>query len=356
MKIDLPVEEDGFIITPVDFVGVPALLINPAASAKWNKHNLHLRSIIINRETNEILSTGWPKFMNFGEKPDSYPSPSMFTDWKIQEKTDGTLVIVDFFNDQINLRTRGTPSYKTQNNSADFELLLIKYPAIVDFLKQNQTLSLLFEMVTPNNVIVIREEEVRFYFIGAIDKTDLSVKVVDNFLNSIKPKEYTFSSLDEISKSVKQWKGLEGVVLAYNNNQNRVKFKSDWYLWIHRVKSQLNSENNLIELYVNKELPGYEDFYKIIEDDYDYEVALQLKSEIKKLCEVGINVKFVISSMKNFVTSIRNLPSRKDQANSIKESYGAIDSSRMGMLFTLLDGKELNNVQVTTLIKQLKCL
>lgn len=354
MKIELPKEEDGFYILPVDFNDVPSFLINPKADAKWNKHNLHFRSLIVHAETLDVLSSGWPKFMNYGEKPDCYPDPDKFIDWEVQEKLDGTLVIVDYINGHINLRTRGTVSYKTQANFQDFEQLLVEYPGVVEFLKKNQNFSLLFELVTPNNVIVIREDKVKFYFLGAIDKTNLTVKRLDGFFNHIIPKRYTFNSLDDIIQTVKYWKGQEGIVLVYNKNQNRVKFKSDWYLWVHRIKSQLNSENNLIELYVRQGLPDYNSFYSSIEKDFDYEVAIQLRGEISKLCDAGKHVNRIIISMKEFVSSIRNIPTRKEQAAIIMNSFGGVGNNRAGMVFTLLDGKELNEQQITKLIHQVK--
>jgi hypothetical protein len=174
MKVSLPIEEGYFNITPDEFCGLYCWLITPEIDAKWNKNNLFYRSLIVDREGN-VLSSGWPKFFNYGEKPDCYPNPEQYNDWKYEEKKDGSLLIADFINDQFSMRTRGTVSYVTQENAKDFELLPKKYPAIVDFLKENQHLSLLFEIVTPNNVIVIRSPQIEFYFLGAINKNSMEI-------------------------------------------------------------------------------------------------------------------------------------------------------------------------------------
>jgi hypothetical protein len=135
MKISLPIEEGYFNITPVTFCDLEAYLITPEVDAKWNDKNLHFRSLITDKEGN-ILSCGFPKFFNYGEKPDCYPDPEKFADWSIQSKLDGSLQIVEFVNGVFSMRTRGTPSYKSQENYKDFELLPEKYPKVLEFLKK----------------------------------------------------------------------------------------------------------------------------------------------------------------------------------------------------------------------------
>jgi hypothetical protein len=65
------------------------------------------RELIIHRTTEfvfyyflfEVLSSGFPKFFNAGEKPDAYPNPDKYKDWTIGTKIDGSLMNVDFVND-----------------------------------------------------------------------------------------------------------------------------------------------------------------------------------------------------------------------------------------------------------------
>ena len=248
----IPSTNEGFSVYEHDFCGKSSYLVIPAIDAKWNENNLHFRSLIVDKETKEVLSSGWPKFFNYGEKPDCYPDSNKHNDWVIQEKLDGSLLIADYVNEKFNMRTRGTSSYITQNNFFDFDLLKQYYPNIVSFLEQNNHLSLLLEIVTPNNIIVIRTPMVQFYLLGAIDKTTLkplTLKNIENISQELKipmPEVYSFDNLEETIKTVKEWKGKEGIVISYNNNQNRIKIKSDWYCWIHKIKSQLNSESNLI--------------------------------------------------------------------------------------------------------------
>jgi len=358
MKVKLPNKEDGFGIYEHEFCEIPAYLIIPSVDAKWNKGNLYFRSLVVHRETHEVLSSGFPKFFNYGEKPDCYPDPEKHNDWKIQEKLDGSLVICDYENEKFSMRTRGSISYINQANFQDFQLLPQKYPQVIDFLKVYPHISLLFEIVTPNNIIVLRPSEVEFHFLGAVDKVTLQTTSSEGYqkiaqiLHIPTPKIYQFDNLKNIVETVKAWKGQEGIVLCYNNNQNRVKIKSDWYCWIHRIKSQLNSENNLIEFYVNEGMPKYEDFYKTIETNFDWELAKQMQKEISRMADTGKKVKNLIEKMKDFVRTIEKYSTRKEQAQQIISSYGGEKNNRASMVFTLLDGKNLSNEQLIKLMHQ----
>ena len=356
MKINLPTEE-YFHINPHTFCGLDCYLIVPRIDAKWNSDNLHLRSIVTDRE-GEVLSCGFPKFFNCGEKPDCYPDPQEFNDWCVESKLDGSLLIADFVNDQFSMRTRGTVSYNIQENSKDFELLPEKYPNIKSYLSKHNHYSLLFEILTPNNVIVIRPEEVKFYFLGAIDKRNLKLVHGSELLQIWKglgcpltPKRYQFDNIKDLSQIinwVKGWKGEEGIVLTYNRGQNKIKIKSDWYLWIHRVKSQLNSENNLIEYFIEKEMPSYEEFFKIIENEFDFEIATQLSSLMKRIVDANEKTKTHIEKIKEFVLEIRNFPSRREIAEAIKNNH----KSDSALAFSILDGKIITVKQYFNLIKQ----
>lgn len=362
MKINVPYEQ-GFRTYPHDFCGIEAELVIPEIETKWNKHNLFFRSLVIDKQAKQVLSCGWPKFFNYGEKQDCYPDPASFKDWIIQEKIDGSLVICDYVNSQLSFRTRGTTSYRVQENWKDFELLVSSYPLLPVFMKDlGQHLSLLIEITTPNNPIVIMPETIQFTLLGAVNKNNLNLtsfeelKVISNQTKLKLPFVYEFANkldIHNLVQIVKTWKNKEGIVLSYNNYQNRIKIKSDWYLWLHRIKSQLNSEDNLISLFVDEGLPNYEDFYSLIEKTFDWEIAEQLKGNISKICDASEIVHKIITGMKEFIKVIKPYSSRKEQAQAIMSSYGGESNNRSAMLFTLLDGKELTKEHYTKLLHQI---
>jgi len=359
MKLNsLPDEADGFKAYPVEFCGIESYLIIPSIDAKWNRQNLIYRSLIVRGSDFEVCSSGFSKFMNYGEKPDAYPDPEKFRDWVITEKKDGSLVICDYFNDKFNMRTRGTVSHTSQDNAEDFELLPILYPELPEFLKQNSNYSLLFEVMTPNNVIVLRSDEVTFTFLGGINKQDCSalpqsqVDAIAQTLGLPQPEKYKFNDLTDLISIVSAWRGKEGVVVAYNNNQNMVKFKGEWYCCLHRIKSELSSENNLIEYYVKEGMPNYQTFYNTILTSFDFEIAEQLKGSISRMVDAGKNVKNTVTHMQEFIRGMSKFESRKEQALAIIQSYGGEKNNKSGMCFKILDGKELSKEDYIKLMWQ----
>jgi len=354
MKIELPDESHGFKIYPHIFCGIESWLIIPGVDPLWSEDNLHFRSLIVEKESLKVLSCGHKKFFNEGEKPSLYPPLKEFSDVYVEEKKDGSLVIVDYVEEQLSMRTRGSVSYISQENASDFELLPIQHPQIESFLKVHSHLSLLVEIETPNNIIVVRPDKVQFTLLGAINKENLTyvskekIKTIAEACSLTLPKEYSFQSLKEISETVKEWKGLEGVVVSYNNNQNRIKIKSLWYLTLHRIKSQLNNENSLIEYYVSKGLPSLKEWEEQIEKEFDYEIKIQLKSFLEKIVQAGEKVKHYLNNMESFVKDIRNIKSRKEQATVILNMY----TKNSSLVFSLLDGKMITEKQKIQLIQQ----
>ena len=359
MNITFPLKDHNFSEHSCVFCGSEAVLITPKYDAKWQSSNLFFRSLIVDL-TGNVLSSGWPKFFNNGEKADLYPNPEHYQDWIIQEKLDGSLLIADWVNGQFSMRTRGCSSYMHQENFKDFDLLSSMHPSVQPFLEQHSHFSLLFEIVTPNNVIVIRPNAVKFYLIGAIDKRDLSVvssSVLLDIWRSIgcvpMPTTYqidNIKTLSLVSDLVKPWKAAEGVVISYSNNQHRVKVKSDWYLFAHRIKTELNSESNFIEYYVEAGMPSRVEFEDKIEKEFDFELAQLMSSQIVKICAAGKQTMLLIQQMKQFVSSIRKFDTRKQQAEYINLTYGKMN--RSWFVFNLLDGKELSKLQLIKLVSQ----
>jgi len=358
MKIVLPNTENGFRHNLCSFCGKDAILVTPEMDAKWNDNNLSFRSLIVSKD-GEVLSSGWPKFFNYNEKPECYPNPQNYKDWTFSDKIDGSLVICDYVNGQFSMRTRGTASYITQDNAKDFGLLSKKYPKIIQTLKESPHISLLVEIVTPNNVIVVRSNEVEFYLIGAINKNDLTVISTSELTELWRkigpmptPQTYYYSSvadLPKIAQDIKNWKGKEGIVISYNNNQNRIKLKSDWYLFLHRVKSELSSFNNLINFYLDEDMPSFDKFYEIIQTKFDYEIAEQLKVEIANICDLGERTKQILKNIKDFACSIKRFENRKQQAEYTFTTYGK--TFQASIVFCFLDNKPLTKQQLFKLME-----
>lgn len=257
---------------------VMATLVFPCKGnyIEWTQENKYARSFMMGSVTGDLLSAGFPKFVNLGENPDNFPPPEDITDAFILEKMDGSLCIVDVINGELNMRTRGTHTYKTLDNATDFEVALAKHPNIEPWLKNHANLTLLFEIVTPNNRIVLDYPEIDFYLIGAINKLTYSLRaqnVLDAYAAEMavkRPQYYTFTDLSDCVKTIKAIEGKEGVCM-YMPDGEIFKIKGDQYLKLHAFKSNATPKN-IMKLYAEYGMPStVAEFSKKIEADFDWE-------------------------------------------------------------------------------------
>ena len=322
------------------------LVIPKMIGCKWTQKNKIFRSSIWDCEGN-LVSASFPKFVNFGENPKNFPVPNSLNDCKIIDKVDGSLCIIDYYNNHLSMRTRGTFSINIAENASDFYHCLKKYPMIQEWIEKNNNYSLLCEITTPNQKIVLDYgNEPDFWLIGAINKNDYSLMTQENLdilsqsLKIKRPEYYSFSSLNTLTESIKTLIGKEGCCLYSKNQQEIHKIKAEKYLVLHHLKSELSSVEKVMDVWLEQQMPDYNTFYSYIVTSFDYELAEQCRGHISNLCDGRKEVDKIVEHMREFVNSkVKHLPTRKEQAMAILNSYG--ETSRSGYLFKLLDNKPL---------------
>lgn len=240
-------------------------LITPKKSKHvWQNHELHLRSLLVRRATGEVVSSGFPKFRNYGEDAqDDADFRKALSEGKIvfTEKLDGTLIIADNIDGKAHFRTRG------QFDLGDFEepvmrLVKAKYPRLLEFLTKEEAIcqrySLLFEYTAPDNRIVIRYDEPELHLIGIVDKQTLFVEpewrhryILDNFVEIPSARIFVLpTSFQMLMATIRGWKGREGVVARFYTQGPIVgvpyvkllKIKTTQYLRLHAIKFRLDGK------------------------------------------------------------------------------------------------------------------
>jgi len=336
---------ENFLVRDISFCGIDSKLIQPQhIGTKFTQKNKIFRSSIWDVNGN-LLSAGLPKFVNFSENPENFPVPTSLDGCKIVEKLDGSLCIVDFFNNLFSARTRGTSTYKTLENFSDFDYCFINNPKIEQWIKRNYNYTLLFEITTPNLKIVLDYgESPQLWLVGCIDKNDYSLKtqseldIIAKEINVLRPKYYSFNNVSQLLEATKDFKNLEGVCLYSKNDQEIHKIKSDSYLKLHYFKSNATFENTL-DLYLDfSENCDYNSFEKFLVQKFDYECFELVRGFVSKIFDSKKEVADIVKGMVSFISKIKNL-SRKEQANQIISSYG--NTNRSSFVFILLDGKKL---------------
>ena len=365
MKIDLEsVDLTQFYVNEHILNGELVYLIIPQSiSAKWNENNKVLRSSVWDMD-GELISAGFPKFTNWGENPEVFPLPTSLKDAVITEKIDGSLLIVSKWKGQYILRTRGTIDATKLDNGHELEIFEEKILSKIigtahDLLCGDiWNFSLLFEWVSPNQKIVLNYgDEPDWYLVGYVDH--FGYQLLEQYgLDSMatdfgwkRPTHYKFPTIEELLANVEVWQGKEGVCIYSNHGQSIHKCKSNWYLSLHRMKSELSSFEKVLDVYFIIGRPSYNDFCKYLETKFDYELMTQCIPFMSKICEAAKEVNKIVDGMNNFIAAkLKLLPSRKEQALIILQAYG--NTNRANFLFSLLDGKQLTDDQLKKLYFQ----
>ena len=310
------IDETLFLINPIDVM------------TDWTPGNLVYRSSVWN-SSGRLVSAGFKKFFNWGEKPHLSPTPKYDTIGAITEKLDGSLLIVSKYKGHYILRTRGTIDAATLANGYELDVFKSNILNNIDhYMKYADTwsTSFLFEWLSINNQIVINYgSDPQFKLIGAIHHDDYTL-VSQDVLNTIakrygidRPKIYSNSSymLDD----VKAWKNLEGVVVYSDGGQTLHKVKSDWYLALHRLKSNLASRKKVVDVWISIGMPNYDDFYNYVLSTFDYEIAEKVKGDIKFIIDLKNFYDASIDDIKKFIGEFNTSDTQKDKAAAILSKY-----------------------------------
>jgi len=345
-----------FIVKDDVFCGASAKLIIPKhIGTKFTQKNKIFRSSVWDFDGN-LLSGGLKKFVNLGENPENFPIPLSIDNCAFVEKIDGSLVCIDYINNKISMRTRGTFSYSAIDNAFDFDYCLSKHPKIKEWLLANQCYTLLCEITTPNlRIILDYGSEPEFWLVGAVNKIDYSLMnqfdldKLGKELGLKRPESFAFTSLDDLSANVESWTNREGVCLYSNNGQEIHKIKASTYLKLHRFKESATLENTL-ELFLEYGRPSYQEFERLLQLQFDYESWNMVRGFASNVCDAQKQVLQIVKGMNGFVIPLKSL-SRKEAALEITASYGK-DTGRTSMCFMILDNKELTNDQIKKLFFQ----
>ncbi len=356
MKIDLDkIDREQFMVHPHQVAGEQVWLVQPEhIGAKFTQWNKIFRSSLWN-SNGELISAGMPKFVNWGENPDNFPLPTALEGTNLVTKIDGSLLIVSKYKETLICRTRGTSDASKLNNGHELEILKAKYPKVFNYASDKY--SILMEWVSPLQKIVIDYgEEPDLYLIGIISHEDYSLynqkslDIIATELDIKRPAYYNYGNIPELLEAVRKFEGIEGICLYSSRDSQIHKIKAEKYLLLHRMKSELSSFEKVLDLWFVLNQPDYDTFYQYIVNQFDHELAQQVKNSINIICEAWKECQEIRAGMNSFVEPLKGL-TRKESALKIIAAYG--ESGRSGMVFQLLDGKNFTNEIWKKLILQI---
>ena len=272
-----------------------------------------------------VVAMPFRKFGNYGE---SYADEINWAKAEVQEKIDGSLIMVWRDINGMHVSTSGcidAADATLTPNPAGF----CNYRQLFDYTVKNQNIDLtrlgvpytwIFELVSPYNRIVVPYKKPALYMIGCRNIYNFEELRPWNAveLGFLTPKTYSLSSLDECIKVAKELPyDNEGFVVV-DKDWHRIKVKSPAWIAVHHIIGN----GNMTEKRMLSVLDDAQEFLTYFPE---YEKQLnELRFEIKNMCET-INTIF-----NNISTAFTN---RADFAKyALKTPYSA-------PLFAMLDGK-----------------
>ncbi len=282
------------------------------------------RGLIIDKNTLKPIALSFYKFFNYGE---SFADKIYWKDCKVQEKVDGSKMIV-WYNNYENKWQISTSSqldaYKA--NVSDFGVTfgqlfdrsLINIP--INFYSMlDKKYCYTFELVSPESRVVIPYKNTDIYFIGVrnvetFEEEDPSNFKLYKFMK--KPKYYKLPNLKSCLSAVEHMGFDEEGFVVVDKYWKRVKIKSPAYVAAHYLRNNgVNSKARMLEIIENNEQEEFLTYFPEYKEYFD-DIENKLNEYKEKLTEAIWDINF------KMVHNDPMLPwSRKDFANYINEKY-----------------------------------
>lgn len=215
------------------------------------------RGIILDNNLNVMC---WP-FRKFGNWSESYVDEIDWNSAKIQEKIDGSVMKLWFdYNNQLWNWSTNSMIYAHEADYNDTTFLRIIMSAVnyediqLDKLDKNKTY--IFELVSPENQVVILYPFTKIWHIGTRD--NISGIEYDEDIGIDKPQTYPLTNISECLEAVEKLNEKdddikhEGFVVV-DKNWNRIKIKSSMYVAEHYFKTRAFSKEDAIDLILTKD-------------------------------------------------------------------------------------------------------
>jgi hypothetical protein len=214
-------------------------------SPKTNPIVRECRALTLHSDTHEVISKSFSRFFNWGEVTEEMALFD-FSDFSVQEKLDGSLAKLFFYDGEWHGSTRasfGTDNMQFQSfNWIEGFCKALGVSSLHDLKgKIDESLSYVCEFVSPWNKIVRRYEQPQMYLLTAFEGLrELSPEEADAATTSffLRPARYNFCNIEDIQSFLNEQATsdptFEGVVIRDKNNL-RYKIKSASYLGLHKL-------------------------------------------------------------------------------------------------------------------------
>lgn len=211
----------------------------------WDEITLAMRGTIIDNE-GLVVASAFNKFFNYEEVSDKVPLKGDYV--YVQEKMDGSLGILFYYETEWHLATRG--SFTSEQAKKGMEILKDKYQVFDQVFIREVTY--IVEIIYPSNVIVVDymgKEKVVFLSTSINGEEQHWTTSLGIFnASGIKKEdivkcEQLFSFGPDLYKTLKEKniKNKEGFVLRFQPGNFRIKIKFEEYIRLHRLLTNFSN-------------------------------------------------------------------------------------------------------------------
>lgn len=228
----------------------PQLLLfkyNQIESPMANPLVRECRGVILDSSDNwRVIARPFDKFFNYGE------GHAATIDWKtakVQEKLDGSLCTMYFYNGTWYVATSGTPDasgavHDLQDRTFRDLFWIAFHDEMGNDLPPHSMVDMtfMFELMSPHNRVVVPHAETNLVLIGVRDRFTGEEKDVDEYgkkLNWATVRSFPLQSMDQVVETFDELDPLrqEGYVIV-DAKFNRNKVKHPGYVAIHHLKGE----------------------------------------------------------------------------------------------------------------------
>lgn len=327
MKFNIDREKyiDSGLVNEQSHPTLPLLIYNYSQkcqfSKAWDEVTLMCRGLIVHKDTREIVARPFKKFFNYEEHIQnglSFPSEAPL----IYKKMDGSLGILYWY--------EGVPYIATRGSFASEQAIWA-----TDWFRKNVPeneqpgLTMLFEIIYPQNRIVVNYDFSGLVLIGVVDnETGRTATIIGSDLPAVRvAQQVPYASYSELKGL--NTKNEEGFVVHFPMADMRLKIKFDDYVRLHKVMTGL-SEIGIWEMLKEGKDP--------ITPEIPDEMHAWISGVMGRLRALFAEI---WGDSQLAVQMVAGKESRKEQALYIMENHKAIS----GIVFGLLDKKDAEAAQ-----------
>lgn len=280
----------------------------------WNETTQTCRGLIVDKDNN-IVSRCFRKFFNYSEVKDQANNYLSNNSYSVYEKVDGSLGISYFVKNKPYISTRG--SFESCQAKKATQILSNKK------IKLDQKLTYLFEIVYPENTIVVnygKKEDL--ILIGVIEtETGKEIDIHENFFGFNVCEKIYCDSIENLDKNKSNF---EGYVVKFEDGF-RFKIKLEDYVRLHKLLFGLSSREIWSCLRAGTEL----DLSNVPDEIFSW-----IKSTKNSIVEKYNHIEF---SCQDTFRNIKYQNRKEFAEKALKHEYS-------GILFKILDNRPYNNI------------